>query len=42
METSPEAPIARFLAYSEATFRQFYIAIVVASLVSAYSRPRRH
>jgi len=41
-DVTPEAPIARFLAYSEATFGQFYIAIVVASLVSAYSRPRKH
>jgi hypothetical protein len=41
-DVTPEAPIARFLAYSEATFGQFYIAIVVASLVSAYSRPGKH
>jgi len=35
-DITPSLPTARFLAYAEATFGQFYIAIVVASLVSAY------
>lgn len=34
-DISPEDPIARFLAIMEAIFGQFYIAILVASLVGA-------
>jgi voltage-gated potassium channel len=37
----PQLPVARFLAYMEAVAGQFYVAVVVASLVSAYvARPR--
>ena len=34
-DITPAAPVSRFLAYSEAIVGQFYLAILVASLIGA-------
>jgi uncharacterized membrane protein len=40
-DMTPVLPVARFLAYMEAVVGQFYIAIVVASLVGAHLARRQ-
>ncbi len=40
-DITPVSAIARFLAYSQAIFGQFYVAILVAGLVSAYISSRQ-
>jgi hypothetical protein len=40
-DIAPVSATARFLAYSQAVFGQFYIAVLVAGLVSAYISARR-
>ncbi len=40
-DITPVSATARFLAYSQAVFGQFYIAVLVAGLVSAYISKRK-
>ncbi len=41
-DMSPVSATARALAYLQAVFGQFYVAILVAGLVSAYISKRQH